>query len=141
LTPGFEFTDAQRRWVTRAAQKHGRGVAYWLDLIARQRARCAFSRVPLLFDSQSGTAQPGGRGVHPLYAAVDHSDPGNDNLGHEIVSYDLNDIKGHLPPDCFADLRHTPAWARLMRKWREQAQIDASPEALRQIRRPSTAAG
>jgi hypothetical protein len=138
---GFSFTDNHRRWSAAAARKHGGSVTYWLEMIGRQRARCAFSGAPLLFDAESGTSQKGGVGCHPLYAAVDHCDPGNDHLGHEIVSYDLNDLKGHLPVDCFADLRHTPAWGRLMGQWREQALLDPARESLRRIRRPGRIAG
>jgi hypothetical protein len=122
----FMIEAEHRRWAKSAARKYGRSISYWIDLIKTQNGRCAFSGAKLRFDAASGTAQAGGPGVHPIYAAVDHCSPGCDVLGHEIVSYDLNDLKGHLPPDCFADLRECPSWKRLMENWRRQA--DQAPE-------------
>src|SRR5262245_13034434 len=81
---------------------------------------------------------PGDQGAHPIYAAVDHCSPGCEDLGHEIVSYDLNDLKGHLPPDCFADLRQCLSWKRLMENWRKQAHQNPNDRnAFRAIRRGS----
>jgi hypothetical protein len=133
---GYQFSDDQRRWASR--RRYGRSTAYWLAMIARQRGQCAWSKAPLRFDTASGTARKGGQGVHPIYAAVDHCSPGCDDLGHEIVSYDLNDLRGHLPPSCFRDLRKTLSWRRLMKLWRQQAIHDpANRGAFRDIRRSS----
>lgn len=132
----FSLTADHRRWAKSAKRKYGQPMAHWLELIESQQGRCVFSEAPLLFDSASGTAQKNGHGVHPLYAAVDHCAPGCDTLGHQLVSYDLNDLKGHLPPACFKDLCATPSWKRLMQRWREQAERDPSDrDALRSIRR------
>lgn len=132
----FLITADHLRWSKSAAHKYGRGKSYWIELITRQRGRCGFSGVQLLFDAASGTAVAGGKGVHPIYAAVDHCSPGCDDLGHQIVSYDLNDLKGHLPPACFKDLCTTPSWRELMAKWRAQAeQSTENREAFRAIRR------
>lgn len=132
----FQITADHHRWAKSAARKYGHGKSYWLELIARQQGRCNFSGVQLLFDAASGTPIAGGQGVHPIYAAVDHCSPGCDDLGHQIVSYDLNDLKGHLPPDCFKDLCSNPSWKELMNKWREQAeQSTENREAFRSIRR------
>src|SRR5205823_1505688 len=103
---------------------YGRTQSYYLDLIARQGGRCAFSRVLLRFDAVSGTSIAGGLGCHPLYAALDHTAPGSDHEGHQIVSYALNDLKGHLPYDCFHALAQSPAWQRLMHAWRVQEAED-----------------
>ena len=76
------------------------------------------------FDSQSGTPIEGGQGCHPLYAALDHIAPGSMAGGFQIVCYDLNDLKGHLPPALFDALRNTPEWQNLMRAWNRQAEED-----------------
>jgi hypothetical protein len=132
----FVITDDHHRWAKSAAHKYGNGKSYWLELISRQQGECAFSGVKLLFDAESGTAVAGGKGVHPIYAAVDHCCPGCDDLGHQIVSYDLNDLKGHLPADCFRDLCSTPSWQELIAKWRIQAeQSTGNREAFRNILR------
>jgi hypothetical protein len=132
----FLITADHHRWAKSAARKYGHGKSYWLELIALQQGRCAFSGIQLLFDAASGTAVAGGKGVHPIYAAVDHCAPGRDDLGHQIVSYDLNDLKGHLPLDCFKDLCATSSWQGLMAKWRVQAeQNNEDCEAFRAIRK------
>lgn len=132
----FELNSDHNRWAKRAQQKYGRTKAYWLELIVQQEGRCGFSGALLRFDSPSGTAQAGGLGVHPIYAAVDHCSPGCDDLGHEIVSFDLNDLKGHLPPECFADLRSTPSWKSLMDRWQQQAETNHDDRgAFRAIRK------
>ncbi len=135
----FDLRGDHRRWAKSARRKYRRSLRYWLDLIAKQRGLCAFSGVPLRFDSQSGTPKKGGPGVHPIYAAVDHCSPGCDDGGHEIVSYDLNDLKGHLPLDCFLELKAAGAWQHLMDKWREQARLNPDDrDAFRRIRRAAT---
>jgi hypothetical protein len=132
----FALTADHHRWAKSAARKYGYGKSYWLELVKQQKGRCGFSDAQLLFDVASGTPIAGGAGVHPLYAAVDHCSPGCDDLGHKIVSYDLNDLKGHLPPDCFRDLCDTPSWRKLMAKWRAQAEKSTeNREAFRAIRR------
>jgi hypothetical protein len=123
-TPPMDLTVDHHRWAEAAQRKYRRSKSYWLDLIVRQEARCAFSGAHLKFDAPSGTPISDGAGCHPLYAAVDHCSPGSDEKGHQIVCYDLNDLKGHLPFECFEDLRVTPSWQRLMAKWRQQAESD-----------------
>lgn len=136
MSKEFLVGDEHRRWARNAQRKYGGTMRYWLELISKQRGCCAFSGVRLRFDPASGTPKAGGPGAHPLYAAVDHTAPGSDELGHEIVSYDLNDLKGHLPPDCFAELRAARPWKRLMRAWRDQATNDPNDRAaFRRIRR------
>jgi hypothetical protein len=92
----------------------------------------------MLFDVAEGTPETGGRGCHPLYPAVDHIDPGNPHGGHQIVCYALNDLKGHLPFDCFEALKLTEAWKKLMAQWREQAANNRTDrEAFRRLLRPN----
>lgn len=117
----MEFTADHRRWAKNRQRLYGHTQAYYLDLIESQAGCCAFSNAPLRFDAASGTSIAGGLGCHPLYAAFDHTAPGSDHEGHQIVSFALNDLKGHLPYDCFLALAQTSAWHRLMKAWREYA--------------------
>jgi hypothetical protein len=72
--------------------------------------------------------------VHPLYPAVDHLECGNAERGCQIVSYALNDVKGHLPFECFEDLKTTKSWITLMDRWRKQAEGNPNDrEALRKL--------
>lgn len=120
----FDVSADQQRWAEAAQRKYKKPKSYWLNLIRQQQGRCAFSGAILRFDAPSDTPIQGGAGCHPLYAAVDHCAPGTDEKGYQIVCYDLNDLKGHLPYACFEDLRSTPSWRRLMAKWRQQAEED-----------------
>jgi hypothetical protein len=120
----IEISADHRRWAEAASRRYRKPKSYCLDLIVQQGGRCAFSGARLKFDAPSGTPIGGGAGCHPLYAALDHCAPGSDDKGHQIVCYDLNDLKGQLRYDCFEDLRTTPSWQRLMEKWRQQADTD-----------------
>ncbi len=121
----MDFTDDHKRWAKNRRRLYGRTQQYYLDIIARQNGCCALSRVSLKFDAISGTPIGGGVGCHPLYAALDHTAPGSDREGHQIVSYALNDLKGHLPYECFLALKQSQAWQKLMTAWQEQAAEDA----------------
>jgi len=81
-------------------------------------------RALLLFDRKLGTPQKGGLGVHPLYPAVDHIQCGTKERGHQIVCYALNDVKDHVPFDCFEALKRTEPWKELMRQWSSLAEND-----------------
>lgn len=132
----MELTEQQKKWAARGRQ--GVSATSLRELLIRQDGRCALSGVKMIFDSKEGTPISGGRGCHPLYPAVDHIDPGNAVGGHQIVCYALNDLKGHLPPDCFKALSATKAWQKLMDKWRDQAQKDnADREEFRRLLRPN----
>jgi hypothetical protein len=134
----FELTPDHQRWASAPVRtsRYRHPKKYWLELIAKQRGLCAFSRAPLLFSSADGTPVKGGQSQHPIYAVVDHRSPGSDSLGHQIVSNDLNDLKGHLNPELFDALRRTKEWKRLMRRWRAQAVNNPRDrEAFRAIRR------
>lgn len=94
----------------------------------------------MVFDPKKGTPVKGGEGCHPLYPAVDHIDPGNPAGGYQIVCYALNDLKGHLPYDCFKALQSTDAWKKLMKMWVDQAEHDNKDrEAFRRLLRPNAA--
>ena len=92
----------------------------------------------MIFDVEEGTPVKGGKGCHPLYPAVDHIDPKNPDGGHQIVCYALNDLKGHLPLECFNALKATKAWKTLMKQWRKQAKKDRTArEAFKRLLRPN----
>jgi hypothetical protein len=135
---GFTLTDQHRRWARARQRQYGGSSSDYLNLISAQRGKCAFSSVPLIFDSAHGGGfTRGGAGCHPLYAALDHSAPGTHVHGLQIVSYALNDLKGHLPLDCFRDLIKTPSWRRLMSAWRRQERLDVTDRtAFRALLRP-----
>jgi hypothetical protein len=135
----FHLTDDHRRWARTRQRKYGGKTDDYLTLIHRQRGRCALSDVPLIFDTREGGGfVPGGPGCHPVYAALDHCAPGSDCHGFQIISYALNDLKGHLPVDCFAALCQSAAWLRLMQAWRRQHRRNASDrEAFRGLLRKS----
>ena len=77
------------------------------------------------FDSAAGTPVAGGEGCHPLYASLDHVAPGRGDHGYQIVCYDLNDLKGHIPPILFNALRQSPEWSDFMKAWKKQADKDS----------------
>lgn len=121
------WTLEHARWASKKRQ--GASSTRLRELLIHQQGRCALSGVSLLFNVHEGTPLAGERGSHPLYPAVDHIDPGNPDGGHQIVCYALNDLKGHLPVDCFNDLVKTAAWHRLMLAWR---QLASTPHATRE---------
>lgn len=130
------LTEQQKKWA--AKRNQGASPKTLRDLLSEQQGRCALSGVDMIFDKNEGTPVPGGKGCHPLYAAVDHIDPGNHTGGYQIVCYALNDLKGHLPSDCFKALSETEAWHKLMNVWRKQAEKDATDrEAFKRLLRPN----
>lgn len=133
----FELTLDHHRWASAPQRKrrYRRPTSFWLALIESQRGLCALSDAPLLFHAAAGTPLKGGHSQHPIYAVVDHLSPANDQGGFQIVSNDLNDLKGHLPRDLFGALQRTRTWKALMRRWREQALRDPyDREAFRALR-------
>ena len=63
---------------------------------------------------------------HPLYAAVDDIAPQNRDAGFQLASYDLNDLKGHLPVSLFRALAGSSEWIEPMSAWRALAESDPS---------------
>lgn len=116
------LTPDQKRWARRGRQ--GLSAQQCRNLIVSQSGKCALSGVGMRFDSDSGTSVSRGAGCHPLYAALDHVSPGRSDHGHQIICYDLNDLKACLPPVLFDALRRTPEWKVFMQAWRDQAEKD-----------------
>ena len=139
--PDFKLTEEQECWASKRRQ--GVSPKRLREMLVAQKGRCALSDVPMVFDKKECTPEPGGRGCHPLSPAVDHVDPGNRRGPRQVVCYALNDLKGHLPVDCFEALQRTKAWKRLMDAWRKQAKRPPSNrdpsnrEAFRQLLRPN----
>lgn len=138
----FPFSPAHQRWCRSRQRLYGGMIAEYRELIAAQDGKCAFSGVPLIFESEHGGGfTPGCQGCHPLYATLDHCSPGSQSHGYQIVCYALNDLKGHLPFDCFLALVQTEAWKHLMGAWRLQQQRDQfNRGAFRALLRPPTKA-
>lgn len=132
----MDLNADQENWAKR--RKQGLSPKELRLLIANQNGLCALSGVPLRFDVIDRTPIKGGKGCHPLAPAVDHVDPGNEAGERQIICYALNDVKGHLPLECFKALIETTAWKALMAEWRDQAKLDPSNrEAFRQLLRPN----
>lgn len=115
----YKLSRTQKAWASK--KKQGLPPSALRTLVIRQKGRCALSQVKMVFDKKKGTPVQGGKGCHPLYAAVDHISPGS-RIHFQLVCYALNDLKGHLPRDCFQALTPTSPWRNLMKKWRGQAQ-------------------
>ncbi|AMU86006.1 hypothetical protein [Dehalococcoides mccartyi] len=122
LDKSYSISDVQKVWAERA--KQGLRSSDLQKLIKKQKGRCALSGALMIFDKTYGTPKINGQGCHPLYAAVDHVSPGNSEHGHQLVCYDLNDLKGHLPKKVFSELQKTSAWKNLMQQWRSQSEKD-----------------
>lgn len=132
----MELNEQQKKWVSKRRQ--GASPKHLRELLISQEGRCALSGVEMIFDTNEGTPVKGVKGCHPLYPAVDHKDPGNPKGGHQIVCYALNDLKGHLPCDCFEALKLTDAWKKLMDMWVAQAENNNTDrEAFKQLLRPN----
>lgn len=132
----YDLTEDQLQWAKKRRQGVGpRGLR---AMLVAKRGQCALSKVPMVFDRSERTPVRAGRGCHPLSPAVDHVDPGNHTGPRQIICYALNDLKGHLPTDCFEALVDTKSWDRLMKAWRAQARKDWSDrEAFMRLLRPS----
>jgi hypothetical protein len=111
----YELTPEQEEWAKRA--KQGVKPEKLRNLIKEQKGLCNLSDAKLIFDKRYGTTEKN-KGCHPLYAAVDHVSPSEDSYGYQIICYDLNDFKAHLPCKIFKGLRRTKAWKQLMEDWR-----------------------
>lgn len=133
---GFELNKDHIRWASRSRQ--GAAPRRLTEMLIQQRATCALSGVEMIFDLSERTPVSGGRGCHPLSPAVDHIDSGNSRSMLQIVCYALNDLKGHLPAECFDALADTGAWKRLMVAWRRQAKINPGDrDAFAKLLRPN----
>jgi hypothetical protein len=133
-SPLYELSKLEKDWASKGRQ--GLSPMELRDLLIKQEGRCALSRVPLNFEKKLGTPKACGLGCHPLYPAVDHIQCGTPKGRHQIVCYTLNDVKGHLPLECFKALKSTKAWKRFMEAWKSQAEKDS-----RKSHAPSGATG
>ncbi len=126
----------QKKWASKRRQGLApRDLCY---LLKKQNGKCALSKAEMIFDKRQGTPVAGGKGCHPLYASVDHKDPGNPAAERQIVCYALNDLKGHLPLSCFNALKETDAWCSLMKQWKDQAERDKMDrDAFKRLLRPN----
>ena len=134
MEEGYQLTTAQMDWASK--RKHGLSPSRLKEFIKKQKGRCALSGAEMIFDKKLGNPNINTRGCHPLYAAIDHISPSNDKYGFQLVCYDLNDLKGHLPYKVFKEIQLTEAWKHLMKEWRFIAQ--ESPmniEALKNVLR------
>ena len=132
----WSLTPEQKRWASKRRQRVSPSMLK--EILLAQRGRCGLSGVLMIFDVREGTPERDGQGCHPLYPAVDHIDPGNRSGGFQIVCYALNDLKGHLPLDCFNALVETDAWKRLMKRWAEQAALNSNDRAsFKRLLRPN----
>lgn len=120
MTENYEITSVHEEWASK--RKHGLSRSKLKELIKKQKGRCAMSGADMIFDKVHGNPNVNTQGCHPLYAAIDHISPSNDSHGYQIVCYDLNDLKGHLPYKIFKELQLTEAWKQLMSKWRSLAE-------------------
>jgi hypothetical protein len=118
----YELTPAQAEWASK--RKHGLSSSKLKDLIKKQKGRCALSGAEMIFEKEHGNPNINTRGCHPLYAAIGHISPSNDLYGYQLVCYDLNDLKGHLPHKIFKELQLMAAWVQLMNEWRSLAEKD-----------------
>ncbi|MBI4802764.1 MAG: hypothetical protein HY796_09615 [Elusimicrobia bacterium] len=129
------LTKFHREWASKSKQKVSPSELRLF--VKNKRGCCTLSGVKMIFDKKQGTPEPGGKGCHPLYAAVDHISPENPKAGFQLICYALNDLKGHLPLTCFKALSKTKAWKELMRKWKQQAQKNPDDrDAFRNLIRP-----
>ncbi len=127
----YILTEEQEEWVRR---KQGLGKLALRNLIKKQEGKCTLSGVDLKFNKEEhGKCVKGGKGCHPLYAAVDHIAPGNAKAGHQIVCYDLNDLKGHLPEVLFNALKKTAEWENFIKKWKALADRGEEREAFKEL--------
>jgi len=122
MNKDYQLSPAQKEWARR--KKQGLSPSRLKELIKQQKGRCALSGAPMIFEKAQGNPNTNRSGCHPLYAAVDHISPNSEVYGHQLVCYDLNDLKGHLPNKLFTELQDTPAWKQLMEQWRTQAEKD-----------------
>ena len=128
----YTLTKEQEAWASK--RKHGLGKLTLRELIKKQEGKCALSGVDLKFNKKKyGTPVAKGDGCHPLYAAVDHISPSNNADGHQIVCYDLNDLKGHLPKVLFEALRKTSAWGNFIKKWQTLADRGEERKAFKEL--------
>ena len=105
MTDYAQLTDVQKKWVDRNLDKQAiigmnadrqKRKEQLSRLVRLSGARCRWSNLPLKFETESAGGAQGIR-TDPLYATVDHREPGRHDHGHDIVCSRINDAKGTLP--------------------------------------------
>lgn len=122
MNEDYQLSPSQIEWARK--RKQDLSPAHLKELVLKQKGRCALSGARMIFEKEYGTPKINTAGCHPLYAAVDHISPSNQGYGHQLVCYDLNDLKGHLPNKLFTELQNTSARKHLMQQWKSQAEND-----------------
>ncbi len=120
-----QITEDHKRWIKSACRKYKQTTQFWTNLIQKQGGKCALTGARLLFDAKSGTPQKGGMGCHSLYASVDHINPKRTDQGFQILCYDINDLKAHLPLPLFNALTRTKEWKRFAKEWKKLAELQS----------------
>lgn len=133
MSTTFQITEDHKRWVKSARRKYKQTAQFWIDLIQKESGKCALTGAPLFFDAKNGTPQKGGPGCHPLYAAVDHINPNRTDHGFQILCYDINDLKAHLPLPLFNALTKTKEWKRFAKAWGELSK--SSPNDIKALKK------
>lgn len=103
------MTDDQCKWISRMVGKPAlKGLGsntkrreFLHNLVETSGGKCRWTGLPLHFNPEragcvtdkDGNCPP----TDPLYAEVDHCEPGSNECGHELVCHYINDAKGHLP--------------------------------------------
>lgn len=118
MRKSLNITPHRDGWIRRKQKLYGRRREFWIDLLDAQGWVCALSKAPMRFDVRSGRPPS-----HPLYASVDHKQPRSEPF--QIICYELNDLKGHMPPVLFDALTGTKEWDGFMKNWR-QAELSGS---------------
>ena len=114
------LTEDQERWCKSKARRYKGGVARFRELLKDGEIKCALSKVPVLFDSDSGTAKKG-RGVHACYATIDHISPSTEEKGLQSNLLCPKRSQRTSSPRLFRGSRKTKPWKGLMKRWRTQA--------------------
>jgi 5-methylcytosine-specific restriction endonuclease McrA len=118
----YKLDKEQTKWASRC--KQGISPQMLRTLIVNQKGKCKLTNTKMLFNkTKHGTAEPG-KGVHPLYAAIDHIHPKDKGKRKpemkdiQLLCYAINDMKGHIPPRLFDLITgDNTEWKQFKRKW------------------------
>ncbi len=132
------MTRDQEEWVERMVKKPPlKGIgsdserrAYLGRLVELSGGRCRWTGLPLKFDTVSAGGQ---NATDPLYAEVDHREPGSNDHGHDLVCHRINDAKGQIPWRVWLEASQTESFrewmADLQREWTRTGTLKG-PESL-----------
>lgn len=118
-TNEYRLSEDQEKWVRARTARYRLPRELLRNIIRKQRGCCAWSSVPMRFDTSSLTPP-----TDHIAAVLDHSSPGSDADGHHIVCHYLNDTKGKMPRYLFEALRRTPEWQKAMLRMIDQFKRD-----------------